>query len=150
MDKDLEKRVVWSRHFLLWVQCVFTPGIRLIKRVVQRYRLKTVPGTNLVGTIHMSSERPNPVDYLRELGPNLVTWTTNSTGSRKFHLCQKNAMGSGKRVKIDLGPGPRWGCHQGMISTLICWFDYQNQAFQACFLKYHWFVIIKVGKQSDY
>jgi hypothetical protein len=28
---------------------------------------------------------------------------------------------------------------QGMISTLICWFDYQNQAFQACILKYHWF-----------
>ncbi len=39
---------------------------------------------------------------------------------------------------------------QGMISTLICWFDYQNQDFQACFLKYHWFVIIKVRKQSDY
>ncbi len=36
---------------------------------------------------------------------------------------------------------------QGMISTLICWFDYQNQDFQDCFLTCHWFVIIKVGKQ---
>jgi hypothetical protein len=39
---------------------------------------------------------------------------------------------------------------QGMKSTLICWFDYQNQTFQTCFLKHHWFVIIKVAKQSDY
>jgi hypothetical protein len=33
--------------------------------------------------------------------------------------------------------------------SLICWFDYQNQAFQVCFLKYHWFVIIKVGNLRE-
>ena len=38
---------------------------------------------------------------------------------------------------------------QGMISTLICWFDYQNQDFQSCFLKYHWFVIIKLGNLRE-
>ena len=47
-------------------------------------------------------------------------------------------------------PDPWMTNFQGMISTLICWFDYQNQDFQTCVLKYHWFVIINVGKQSDY
>jgi hypothetical protein len=40
----------------------------------------------------------------------------------------------------------------GMISTVstsICWFDYQNQVFQTCLLKYHWFVIIKVSLKID-
>ncbi len=33
---------------------------------------------------------------------------------------------------------------------IFSWFDYQNQVFQTGFLKYHWFEIIKVRKQSDY
>jgi hypothetical protein len=63
-------RTVRSKNCLLWVQCVFTSGIRLIKKasmttsgVLQRLRME-VRGcdSKLVGPIHMSSKFSKLID----------------------------------------------------------------------------------------
>jgi hypothetical protein len=48
--------------------------------------------------------------------------------SRVTKMCARRKMCAPRGPRIP-DPYPE----QGMISTLISWFDYQNQAFQACF-----------------
>ena len=91
----------WSRHWhcLLWDQWVFTQGITLIN-VNLRYCVSFSLGdcgVNLVGPIHMSSERPTPVDRCA------WTWTTNPEGTRS-HLCRCSA----KRQGPFLVSHPTW------------------------------------------
>ncbi len=60
-------------------------------------------GVKYVGTIHMSSERPTPVDFLRELG-RLIQWDhgpTCVTVAQKFQDAEKDADDVSTKRPVD-------------------------------------------------